>query len=89
MIFPGPWYRLFDFPKDVVFPELLVLSNIFRFPAVNWAPKMDQKYKMWLRSILIKIQTSEGFFRVLLEDYHWSKFQQNRTKFWGSKPKKP
>ena len=30
---------LFDIPKDAGFPEILVLSNIFGFPAVNWAPK--------------------------------------------------
>ena len=30
---------LFDIPKDVGFPEILVLSNIFSFPAVNWTPK--------------------------------------------------
>ena len=30
---------LFDIPKDVVFPEILVLSNIFGFLAVNWALK--------------------------------------------------
>ena len=29
---------LFDIPKDEGFPEILVLSNIFGFPAVNWAP---------------------------------------------------
>ena len=29
---------LFDVPKDVGFPEILVISNIFGFPAVNWAP---------------------------------------------------
>ena len=30
---------LFDIPKDLVFPEILVLSNIFGFPAVNLASK--------------------------------------------------
>ena len=29
---------IFDVPKDVGFPETLVISNIFGFPAVNWAP---------------------------------------------------
>ena len=29
----------FDIPKNVVFPEMLVLSNIFGFLAVNLAPK--------------------------------------------------
>ena len=31
--------KLFDIPKDVVFPEMLVLSSILGFPTVNWAPK--------------------------------------------------
>ena len=29
---------IFDVPKDVGFPETLVISNIFGFPAVNWEP---------------------------------------------------
>ena len=29
----------FDIPKDVDFPEILVLRNISGFPAVNWTPK--------------------------------------------------
>ena len=29
---------LFDIPNDVVFAEILVLSNIFGFLVVNWAP---------------------------------------------------
>ena len=29
----------FDIPKDVGFPEILVVSNIFGFLAVCWAPK--------------------------------------------------
>ena len=33
---------LFDIPKDAGFPEILVLSNIFGFPAVNWAPKRTE-----------------------------------------------
>ena len=30
---------LFDIPKDVAFAEILVFSNIFVFPALNWVPK--------------------------------------------------
>ena len=33
---------LFDIPKDVVFAEILVLSNIFGIPAVNWAAKWNK-----------------------------------------------
>ena len=31
---------LLTIPKDAVFAEILVFSNIFGFPAVNWAPKL-------------------------------------------------
>ena len=30
---------LLDIPKDVIFPEFLILSNIFGFLTVNWAVK--------------------------------------------------
>ena len=30
---------LFDIPKTAAFAEILVLSNIFGFPAANGAPK--------------------------------------------------
>ena len=39
MIFWDLGLTLFDIPKDVVFAEILVFSNIFGFPAVKWAPK--------------------------------------------------
>ena len=55
--FSGTW-DLFDTPKDVLFPETLVLSNIFGFPAMNWVPKwtktvnfgcipFEPKFKIW------------------------------------------
>ena len=31
--------KLFDIAKDTVFAKILVFSNIFDFPAVNWTPK--------------------------------------------------
>ena len=37
MIFWDLGLTLFDIPKDVVFAEILVLSNIFGSSAVNWA----------------------------------------------------
>ena len=33
---------LFDIPKDAVFTEILVFSNIFGFPVVNWALKLTK-----------------------------------------------
>ena len=29
----------FDSPKDLVFRKILVFTNIFSFPGVNWSPK--------------------------------------------------
>ena len=42
MIFWELGLTLFDIPEDVVFAEILVLNNIFGFPAVNWAPKWKE-----------------------------------------------
>ena len=33
---------VFDIPKDEGCPEILDLSNIFGFPAVNWATKQPK-----------------------------------------------
>ena len=52
---------LFDIPKNVVFAEILVFSNVFGFRAVNWTPKMYQNCKLWVCTIWAKMQ-SEGFF---------------------------
>ena len=44
MIFPskGLGLMLFDIPKDVVFMKILVISNIFGFPVVHWAPRWNK-----------------------------------------------
>ena len=34
-------------PKDIVFAEILVVSNIFGFPAVNWTPKWTKTVNVW------------------------------------------
>ena len=39
LFFWGLGLILFDIPKNAFFLEILVLSNTFGFPAVNWAPK--------------------------------------------------
>ena len=80
MIFLGQGLTLFDIPKDVVFVEVLVLSNIFGFPMVNWAPK-------WTKTVNFGCVPFEPKFKVLkdlsntvfflLEDYFWSKYQQD------------
>ena len=42
------WNDLYmiDIPKDPVFAEIFVSSNIFCFPAEKWGPKMDQNCKL-------------------------------------------
>ena len=72
---------LFDNPKNSVFPELLVFSNIFGFPAVNWAQK-------WTKTITFQSLSFEPNFKILkdfsnnvfvLLDYFWSKFEPDQT----------
>ena len=74
-------FTLFDVPKDVVFLEMLVLSNIFDFPAVNWAPKWTKTVKFDCIPFDPKFELSRDFSNtvfVLLEDYLWLKYQQDR-----------
>lgn len=50
--------------------------------------KLDQKGKMWVRLVLLKIHIFQRFFKHcfrLLIYYLWSKLQQNRTIFGGLK----
>ena len=46
MVFLGPG-TLFEIPKDAIFVEILVFSNISHFAVVNWAPK-------WTKTINFK-----------------------------------
>ena len=51
---------LFDIPEDVAFPEILVLSNIFGFPTVNWAPK-------WTKTVNLHafhLSQNSNFWRI-------------------------
>ena len=85
------WYfwdlrlTLFDIAKDTVFLELLVFSNIFGFPAIDWAQK-------WTKTVIFQCVPFDPNFKTLknfsnnelaLLDYLWSKFQQDQTIFWG------
>ena len=81
-----------NIPKDVPFLEILVLSNIFGFLAVNWA----QKWTKTLNSEFISFETKFKILKdfpsnmfVLLEGYIWSGSQQDQTIFGGAKPKCP
>ena len=83
---------LFNIPKDVVFPEILVLSNIFGFLAVNWALKWTKTVNFGCIPFEPKFKILKDFSNtvfVLLEEYLWSKSQQDRTIFGGVRPKIP
>ena len=77
-------------PKDAVFSEILVFSNIFGFPTVNWAP-------IWTETVNFNCTPFEPKFKILKDfsntvfligDYLWSKFQQDQTIFVESKGQK-
>ena len=57
VIFNGPG-TLFDIPKDTVFAEILIISNIFDFPVVNWAPK-------WTKTVNFGCVLFEPQFKIL------------------------
>ena len=75
-------------PKDPVFEEILGFSNIFGFPAVNWAPK-------WTKTVNFCCIPFEPKFRILKdfsntefflsETTYGQSFQQDQTMFWGVK----
>ena len=50
---------LFDIPKDVVFVIILVFSNIFGFPVVNWALKRNKTVNFGCLSFILKFKISE------------------------------
>ena len=83
---------LFDIPKDVVFPEIFVLNNIFGFLAVNSALKWTKTVNFECIPFEAKFKILKDFSNtvfVLLEEYLWSKSQQDQTIFRGVRPKIP
>ena len=69
---------LFDIPKDVGFPEILVLSNIFSFPAVNWTPKWTKTENLHTFESKIKLLTDfQNTVLALLENCLPSKLIQD------------
>ena len=77
--------KLFDIPKDVVFVIILVFSNIFGFPVVNWALKRTKTVNFGCLPFILKFRISKDSFNsvFLIGDYLWSKFQQGWTMFGG------
>ena len=81
-----------DIPKDVFFPEILVLSNTFGFLAVNLALKCTKTVNFGCIPFDPKFKILKDFsdtIFVLLEEYLWSKSQQDRTIFGRARPNIP
>ena len=83
-------------PNDAYFPEILGLSNIFGFSAVNWAPKLTKTVNFVcipFEPKLKLLKDSSNTMFALLEDYLWSKLTTDiylnkvfhLTKSWGVK----
>ena len=63
-------------PNDACFPEILGLSNIFGFSAVNWAPKLTKTVNFVCIPFEPKLKLLKDYSNTmfaLLEDYLWSK----------------
>ena len=76
---------LFDIPEDVVFVDILVFSNIFGFPVVNWAQKRNKTVNFRCLPFILKFKILKDFLNsvFLIADYLWSKFQQDWKMFGG------
>ena len=77
-------HALLIIPKDAAFAEILVFSNIFGFPTVNWVPKWTETVNFSCIPFEPKFKILKDFLNTvffLIGDYLWSKFQQDRTIF--------
>ena len=75
--------KSFDILKDALFAVILVFSNIFRIPAVNWTPKSNKtvnfeclpyklKFKIlkdFLNTVLVLLETISGQNFSKIEQY--------------------
>ena len=85
--FWGLGLTLFDITKDTAFAKILVFSNIFDFPLVNWTSKWTKTVN-WVPSIWAKTQNFEGFFKdciCLNGEYLCSKLLTRSNNTWGCK----
>ena len=84
-------HALLIIPKDAAFAEILVFSNIFGFPTVNWVPKWTETVNFSCIPFEPKFKILKDFLNTvffLIGDYLWSKFQQDRTIFGGVRAQK-
>ena len=85
--FWGLGLTLFDITKDTAFAKILVFSNIFDFPVVNWTSKWTKTVN-WVPSIWAETQNFKGFFKdciCLNGEYLCSKFLTRSNNTWGCK----
>ena len=68
----------------------MVFSNIFGFPAVNWAPKWTKTVNIGCIPFEPKCENLKDFSNsvYLTRDYLWSKFPQDWTIFGGVRGQK-
>ena len=83
---------LFDIPEDVVFVDILVFSNIFGFPVVNWAQKRNKTVNFRCLPFI----PNSKFWRIFKQCFsYWRlplvKISARLKDVWGSKgsTKKP
>ena len=72
---------LIDIPKDGVLTEILIFSNIFGFPGVNWLPKWTKTVSFGCVPFEPKFKILKDFSNIVfvLLEASYSKFQQKQT----------
>ena len=71
--------KLFDILKDALFAVILVFSNIFRIPAVNWTPKSNKTVNFGCLPYKLKFKILKDFLNtvfVLLETISGQNFSK-------------
>ena len=81
---------LFDIPKDLVFVNILVFSNIFGFPAVHWTPKWNKTVKLWCLPFKLKFKICRIFQALCLSYWRLTlvKISTRLNNIWESKCRK-
>ena len=72
---------LIDIPKNGVLTEILIFSNIFGFPVVNWLPKWTKTVSFGCVPFEPKFKILKDFSNIVfvLLEASYSKFQQKQT----------
>ena len=89
--FGGLGLKLLIIPKDEVFGKILLFSNIFGFPMVNWTPILTETVNFNCILFEPEFKILKDSFKqcvFLNRDYLWSNFQQDQTIFVGVRNQK-